>query len=231
MLVGTTNQIIRDRWVEQKLSNIPSGYRILDAGAGQLKYKTYCSHLNYVSQDFAKYDGIGNNLGLQTGHWDQSLLDIISDITNIPEPDESFDAAMCIEVLEHVPSPIKALRELIRLIKPGGILIITAPFCSLTHYSPFFYQTGYSKYFYEHWLNQLGCSIKEKDFNGNYFEYLAQELHRLPSISKKYAGIQINGIDKIFLNNVLRILGRLTKHDRGSNEFLCYGLHILACKE
>lgn len=71
--------------------------RILDAGAGELAYKHFCSHLHYVSQDFAQYDGKGNASGLQMGTWDQSNLDIISDITSIPEKDASFDAIMCIK--------------------------------------------------------------------------------------------------------------------------------------
>jgi len=63
-------------------------------------------------------------------------VDVISDITSIPLPDASFDACLCTEVLEHLPHPIEALRELARLLRPGGRLILTAPFCSLTHFSP-----------------------------------------------------------------------------------------------
>ena len=117
---GTRNQATREAWLERTLASIPAGSRILDAGAGELQYKRFCSHLQYVSQDFGQYDGQGDGIGLQKGSWDQSRLDIISDITAIPEPDASFDAIMCIEVLEHLPAPVDALRELIRLLKPGG---------------------------------------------------------------------------------------------------------------
>lgn len=120
VLVGTQNQSNREAWLEKTLKNIPSGSRILDAGAGELKYKPLCQHLNYVSQDFAQYNGEGDGKGLQTGAWDQTKLDIISDITAIPEPDGSFDAVMCIEVFEHLPEPIKAIKEFSRLLKGGG---------------------------------------------------------------------------------------------------------------
>jgi 2-polyprenyl-3-methyl-5-hydroxy-6-metoxy-1,4-benzoquinol methylase len=228
---GTQNQANRDVWVERTLANIPSGLRILDAGAGELRYKSFCAHLDYVSQDFAQYDGQGDGAGLQMGSWDQSQLDIVSDITGIPEPDASFDAVMCVEVLEHLPDPLCALRELARLLKPGGILIVTAPFCSLTHYSPYFFYTGYSRYFYEHWLSELGFEIEDMQFNGNYFEYLAQELRRLARVGEKYAGMTTTWLECNAINVVLRLLHRLSQHNNGSEELLSYGLHIRARKE
>lgn len=230
--VGTRNQSTREHWLENALAQIPTGGRILDAGAGELKYKPLCSHLEYVSQDFAQYDGKGDGLGLQTGKWDQSKLDIISDIADISEPDNSFDAVMCIEVIEHVPYPVEAIRELTRLLRPGGILILTAPFNSLTHYAPYFYYSGYSKYFYEYWLEKFGFEILDMAWNGNYFEYLAQEIRRLPEMGRTYAEIDINqdARNRAALDQVLGILNRLSTADLGSHELLSFGLQIMAKK-
>jgi SAM-dependent methyltransferase len=227
---GTTNQINRDKWLKNALSEIPEGMRILDAGAGELHYKPLCNHLKYVSQDFGKYNGIGSGDGLHPGEWNNSKVDIISDITNIPEPDASFDAVMCIEVLEHLSDPIQAIRELTRLLKPGGHLILTAPFCALTHFSPFFFITGYSRNFYDYWLKELGYSIEDIFTNGNYFEYLAQELRRLPSVSKKDCQQQITKKDQKSIHNILDKLSSLSAKDTGSEELLSYGLCIKALK-
>lgn len=137
-LVGKKNPLTREQWLKKKLADIPAGSRILDSGAGELKYAKYCSHLNYVSQDFGKYDGSGDGIGLQRGSWDNSKLDIVSDITSIPEPDQSFDAIMCIEVLEHIPNPVVAIKELSRLLKRGGGLNYNCPllqfnsFCAIS---------------------------------------------------------------------------------------------------
>ena len=228
---GTQNKANRDAWLERTLASIPVGQRILDAGAGELQYKRFCAHLDYVSQDFAQYDGLGDGAGLQWGTWDQSQLDIVSDITNIPEPDASFDAVMCIEVLEHLPDPIRALRELTRLLKPGGTLIITAPFCCLTHFSPHFYYTGYSRHFYEYWLGELGFEIEDMQWNGNYFEYLAQELRRLPRVGGKYTGMTATWLEQNAINVVLGLLNRLSQNDNGSEQLLAYGLHIRGRKK
>lgn len=227
---GTRNLLARESWLEQTLAKIPEGSRILDAGAGELQYKRLCSHLRYTSQDFAQYDGKGDGMALQPGKWDQSRLDIVSDITRIPEPESSFDAVMCVEVLEHLPNPVDALRELCRLLRPGGVLILTAPFCSLTHMAPYFYQTGYSRYFYEYWLKELKFEILEMHWNGNFFEYLAQELRRLPDVAGQYAKGALSDVEQEAQDILLGALNRLSAVDHGSEQFLSYGLHIVARK-
>jgi ubiquinone/menaquinone biosynthesis C-methylase UbiE len=228
--VGTYNEINRIDWLEKTLAVIPSGARILDAGAGEQQFKRFCSHLEYVAQDFAQYDGQGNSSGLQMGAWDQTQLDIICDIAAIPEPDASFDAIMCIEVFEHLPNPILAIKEFARLLKGGGQLIITAPFCSLTHFAPYHYSTGFNSYFYEKHLNENGFEIIELTTNGNFFEYLAQELQRVPWVAEQYCKDRMNTLEKFSTRILLRMLERFSKKDSGSKELLCFGYHVLARK-
>ena len=90
--------------------------------------------------------------GLQTQAGITSRIDLVSDITAIPAPDASFDAILCSEVLEHVPEPTHALDEFARLLKPGGKLILTAPFASFVHMAPYHYCNGFCRYWYEHHL-------------------------------------------------------------------------------
>lgn len=229
--VGTRNQSNREVWLEKTLKQITAGSRILDAGAGELQYKRFCKHLNYVAQDFAQYDGKGNDAGLQMGSWNQSNLDIISDITSIPEPGASFDAIMCVEVFEHLSEPIKAIQEFARLLKPGGHLILTAPFCSLTHFAPYHFYTGYNCYFYEAHLPANGLKILDLQENGNFFEYLAQEVRRIPWMAERYAEGHPSLFESLAMKLCLYMLGRFSKKDKGSSEMLHFGCQVLAIKK
>ena len=168
---------------------------------------------------------------LQTGSWDQSKLDIVSDITSIPEPNESFDAIMCIEVLEHVPSPILAIKEFSRLLRSGGHLIITAPFCSLTHLAPYHFYSGFNKYFYQTHLPAHGFEIIELQENGNFFEYLAQEIRRIPSMAELYAKDRPDQLEDAASTITLNMLERLSREGQTSAEILHYGHHVYAIKK
>ena len=50
------NKEQRNEFLRNVIASLPSGSRILDAGAGELRNKSICSHLNYVSQDICKYE-------------------------------------------------------------------------------------------------------------------------------------------------------------------------------
>lgn len=185
LLGSDRNESARIAWVQEQLAAVPAGSRLLDAGAGEQRYRPYCSHLRYVAQDFGAYDGHGDGAGLQTGSWNYTGIDIVCDIASIPEPAGSFDAILCTEVLEHVPNPSEVLAEFHRLLRTDGKLILTAPFASLVHFAPHFYATGFSRYWYEYHVSNKGFALEKLTPNGDWFDVLYQETLRLPRMAAR----------------------------------------------
>jgi SAM-dependent methyltransferase len=230
------NEEARREWLEKTLKNIPQGASILDVGAGEAQYKGFCTHLDYVAQDVATYDGKGNGAGLQTGDWDFSKIDLVCDILDIPE-DRQFDALMCTEVLEHIPDAVRALEKFSKIVAPGGQLIITAPFGCITHFAPQFFSSGYSEYFYRHHLERLGFSEIEISFNGSYFRLVHQEMNRSIAIAQTYTRENVSFLDKWRINRAMRALRKIivaeersSMHAPPSTELAAFGLHVLARK-
>jgi SAM-dependent methyltransferase len=229
--VGWDGGTRRDAWVMQKLSALPPGISLIDIGAGEQPYKKFCEHLKYTSQDFAQYDGRGDGSGLHTGTFNTKEINLVSDICSIPAADASFDAVLCTEVIEHVPNPIDALAEFSRLLKPGGTLILTAPFNSLTHFAPYHFCTGFSRYFYQKHLPEYGLRITEISPSGNFFDYVAQEIIRTKKMAQTYAKGRIYPWEWLAMIVNLKMLERFSKRDTGSSETLTYSYLVVATKE
>jgi 2-polyprenyl-3-methyl-5-hydroxy-6-metoxy-1,4-benzoquinol methylase len=228
--VGATNSSNRDQWVQLVLAEVAPKSRLLDAGCGEQKYRRFCSHLHYVSQDNAAYDGKGDGHGGHVESWTYGATDYVCDIVDIPAPSDSFDVVLCTEVLEHLPDPVAAIGELTRVLRPGGLLLLTAPFCSFTHFSPYFFSTGFSRNWYSRHLEDLGFSCVEMKPNGNYFEYLAQEIRRLPQMSRSYSLVQDTWQVRLAMLAILKFLQICSSLDRGSFDYSCYGWHVKATK-
>ncbi len=115
------NQLLRDRWMTEQANQVPEGSRVLDVGAGSSPYRRLFAHCDYHTQDFAQLNAE------QLRHGGYGPIDYVSDATAIPVPDAGFDLVLCTEMLEHVPEPIRVIRELARILKPGGRLLLSAP--------------------------------------------------------------------------------------------------------
>lgn len=222
---------IRHEWIREKLTKIEDGKILLDAGAGEQQYAPFCRHLKYIAQDFGKYDPTECKKGVSEElKWDTSKINIICDIIDMPLEDESVDVVLCTEVFEHLKDPVLAVREISRILKPGGELILTAPFCSLTHMAPYYFANGFSEFWYKEHLEAYGFKIKELTPDGNYFKYMAQELFRTVEMSEKYCKFSLNHEQVGTLSKAVKIMFGLSSMDAASAETLCFGYMIEAYK-
>jgi SAM-dependent methyltransferase len=117
---------VRARAVVSALKNRP-GEEVLDAGCGPGVTSLTLSQQGYkvtaIDTDPAKIE-ILRLLGLSLG---RNLAAQIATVCDLPFRDASFDKVLCAEVLEHVEDDRRAVAELARVLRPGGVLVITVP--------------------------------------------------------------------------------------------------------
>jgi SAM-dependent methyltransferase len=114
------------------------GHLVLDmgAGAGRHAFEAFRRGARVVALDygFGELPEVRDLFGALVAEGEvvvpeQGVLGaaVNGDGTRLPFPDDTFDRIICSEVLEHIPDDSAALRELFRILKPGGRLAATVP--------------------------------------------------------------------------------------------------------
>ena len=219
---GLNNEHFRKKFIENSLKTLEDGKIILDAGCGSQQYKKYCSHLIYKAQDFGLYKkDIKKSYFSSEEDYEYGQLDYVSDIWDINEKNDFFDAILCTEVFEHIPYPIETVKEFSRLLKKGGKLILTAPSNSLRHMDPYFFYPGFSDNWFKKILAENDFQIQSIEPVGDYYSWLKVEIARTMSHHSIFS--------KLVLLPAL-IYYSLKKKNNHSIQTLCMGYHIIAEK-
>src|SRR5262249_42976946 len=95
--------VVPRKQIPGTLALLATGAKICDVGSGGRRITP-----DVVTVDFVAGPGV----------------DIVGDIHSLPLPDSSYDCVFCTGTLEHVRDPVTAVRELYRILKPGGIVHI-----------------------------------------------------------------------------------------------------------
>lgn len=146
--------------------------RLADVGCGE---KPYASITRPFVTEHVGIDHAASPHGL-------AMVDIVASAYDIPVPDASFDCFLLSEVLEHLEEPVVALAECRRIIRPGGVGIITVPFIWHLHEEPrdFF---RFSSYGLRHVAERAGLEIVELASLGGFWtttaEFVAYNLQSL----------------------------------------------------
>ncbi|MEY4372505.1 MAG: hypothetical protein RL219_1274 [Actinomycetota bacterium] len=111
------------------------GDLVLDAGAGfgRHAFETARRGGRVVALDYALDEVIGTRntfaAMVEAGEItaDRYVAVLRGDATRLPFADDTFDRVVTSEVLEHIQDDVAAIRELVRVLKPGGVLAATVP--------------------------------------------------------------------------------------------------------
>ncbi len=165
---GNINSYLNDasilRFVERNIPKLKG--KVLDIGCGKMKFKKIITNSN----DVQEYIG----LDLEEGKFTYSVkADIYWDGITIPLDNDSIDSVLLLEVLEHCPDPKIVVEEAFRVLKKGGVILISTPFIYQLHGVPFDYNRP-TPFGLKHLLHTIGFSSVDAKGSGSYDASLGQ---------------------------------------------------------
>jgi len=210
------NQKITRHRLRQFLKNYSSNQKTLDVGCGDKYYSDLFP--NCVTVDIDK----------------QRKPDIVADVYNLPFANDEFEIILCLEVLEHLNNPTRAIFELKRVLKNGGKIILSTRFIMTLHDTPNDF-LRYTKYGLKELFNDWHIEVLQAE--SGTMETVAVILQRLIfQIKFKY-----NKLIKIFLLVLIKIflfLNKFIKKEFGDivqknveQNILSSGYYLVAIKK
>jgi SAM-dependent methyltransferase len=156
-LLLNSSRVRLDQYNREFARTMKPGSRILDAGAGDAPYKSLFTHVAYESADFEEVDK------------PYAKSTYVCDLCDrIPVEDNRFDYVVFNQTLEHLSEPARALKELCRVLVPGGRIICTAPLFYEEHEQPFdFYR--YTQFAHRSLFSQAGFQIDSIEWLEGFF--------------------------------------------------------------
>ncbi|MFV8226702.1 class I SAM-dependent methyltransferase [Christiangramia aquimixticola] len=179
--------LIRD--IVYAIENYSKG-KVLDIGCGN---KPYLSYFNGFSDEYIGCDVIQSS---------EKCVDIICDATSIPFQDNTFDTIICTQVIEHVDNHEKLLREIYRLLKPNGHIILSGPMYWHLHEQPYDY-FRFTKYGFKYIFEKQGFELLEILPNGGKWSTFGQMvIHTFPKFLVKLKSFRrLNNLIFSFLDS------------------------------
>ncbi len=137
--------------------------KCIDIGCGDMPFRSL------IEKHVSQYDSIDIEKRIP----DVKYLADIQDMGVLDS--DSYDSALCLDVLEHVPNPFKAISEIHRILKKGAKLVCSVPHLSRLHEEPHDYYR-YTKYGLRYLFENAGFRIISIEPTGGMFCFLGHQL-------------------------------------------------------
>ncbi len=179
-----------------KYSNRCRG-NLVDIGCGNKPYIDFFSHVDrHIGVDIAGDEA-----------------DIIADAVFLPLQSDSIDVVLCNQVLEHESEPDKLLVEISRILKEGGLLILSAPQMGRLHGEPYDYYR-YTRWGLKYLIEKNGMKIDIVESHGGFFRSIGSHFdffiidyfgkNKCIKNILRFTVININNFMSNFIDNLIR---------------------------
>jgi SAM-dependent methyltransferase len=130
--------------------------------------------------------------------------DVQSNASCLPFRGGAFDAVICSELLEHVPYPPDVLREIGRVLRKNGTLLICVPFLVKIHGDPYDY-ARYTDYYWSETLRAAGFSGLAIEKQGSFWCVLMDMLREIILRKTTDGGLLSKSWPKRFLERIISL--------------------------
>ena len=115
---------LREDFLSEAFERAGNRSSLLDVGCGTRPFRSlYEQYVDY-------------SVGMDVPYSPHDIRDVqvLANGMELPFLDNVFDIILCTEVMEHVSEPGQLMKELFRILSPGGVLIMTTPFMVPVHF-------------------------------------------------------------------------------------------------
>ena len=179
---------------------LPQRAIIYDIGCGNKPFAKILKELG------CEYIGVD----IDGGFYGDDMVDLAGSAYSVPITDNTADAVLSVQVIEHLERPREALNEAYRILKSNGVMFISFPFLYPIHAPPYDYMR-YTHFFFIRAAEEVGFEILEQ-----------QEMSGYWYVTGMNVGLYLQAFDRGLLQRI-----GIIRLFIATAQWVCRGLHRL----